>query len=404
MFETGPFQTCPRCKAVEKSFGILSVDCDTLVRRCKLCRYSHSELLPSLDKKVVYLDQFAISNIYKIKKNIPLGNASNKMFWESCERLTNLAYLRQEVIFPASNLHSDETIVWHSAGDLRLAHEMLSGDTSFVRTDQIAMKQELAFAEAFCRSSAPPRLSFAVDDILDGDRNAWLPTLHIDVNADHSMFADAIRASRQTAATSLQALADRWAKQGPTFDDILQHELASYGSASVQALTEASVKFQKAMMSDDPMALINAQSIIFDRFRALRRFFEKQGTPTERSDAAVLSFWNWGGNCQMPTHRIMAYLFAALGWKISCGQRKPMTGGILNDFSAIATYGPYVDAMFVDRECAELLKHPRLRSDLELKAKIFSLQSRDAFLEYLTNLANGASDAVRAYSKGLYGL
>jgi SWI2/SNF2 ATPase len=231
--------------------------------------------------------------------------------------------------------------------------------------------------------------------------NAWLPTLHIDVNADYSMFADAIRASRQTAATSLQALADRWAKQGPTFDDILQH---GYGSASVQALTEASVKFQKAMMSDDPMALINAQSIIFDRFRALRRFFEKQGAPLEKSDAAVLSFWKWDGNCQMPTHRIMAYLFAALGWKISCGQRKPTTGGILNDFSAIATYGPYVDAMFVDRECAELLKHPRLRSDLELKAKTFSLQSRDEFIEYLTNLANGASDAVCAYSKELYGL
>jgi hypothetical protein len=100
----------------------------------------------------------------------------------------------------------------------------------------------------------------------------------------------------------------------------------------------------------------------------------------------------------------MAYLFAALGWKISCGQRKPITGGILNDFSAIATYGPYVDAMFVDRECGELLKHPSLRSDLKLRAKIFSLQSRDEFLEYLTVLANGTPDAVVAYSKELYGI
>lgn len=39
-----------------------------------------------------------------------------------------------------------------------------------------------------------------------------------------------------------------------------------------------------------------------------------------------------------------------------------ITGGInlaidiLNDFSAIATYAPYVDAMFVDRQCASLLR------------------------------------------------
>jgi hypothetical protein len=404
MFEMGPFQTCPRCKSVEKSFGILSVGGDNLVRRCRACQYSHSEPLPPVDKKVVYLDQFAISNIYKIKKNIPLGNLSSQVFWENCARLAKLAYLRQQVIFPASNLHSDETIVWHSASDLKLAHEMLSGDTSFERTDQIAMKQELAYAQAFCRSSWPPQLLFDVDDILEGERNAWLPTLHINVNSDYSMFADEIRASRQAAAESLQALANRWANQKSTFDDILKHELTSYASASAQALTEATVKFQKAAMSDDPMALINAHSTIFDRFRALCRVFEKAGISSENSAAAVMEFWRRDGNHQLPTHRIMGYLFAALGWKISCGQRKPMSGGILNDFNAIATYGTYVDAMFVDRECAELMKHPRLRSDLQLKAKIFSLQSRDEFLQYLTDLAGRASSAVAGYSKELYGV
>jgi hypothetical protein len=151
---------------------------------------------------------------------------------------------------------------------------MLSGDTCFERTEQIALKQELAFAKAYCRSLGPPELSFDVDDILEGERNAWLPTLHIHVNADYSMFADAIRSSRQAASANLQALANRWAKQGPTFDDILKHELSSYGSASVQALTEATAKYQNAMLSEDPMALFDAQSTIFDRLGALQRVFE----------------------------------------------------------------------------------------------------------------------------------
>jgi hypothetical protein len=340
-----------------------------------------------------------------VKKDIPLKNTSNREFWESCERLTNLAYLRQQVIFPASNLHSDETIVWHSAQDLRLAHEMLSGETAFERTDQIALQQELAFAEAFCRSSPAPQLSFDVDDILvEGKRNDWLPKLHINVKADFSMFADAIRSSRQTAAANLQALATRWSQQGPTFDEILEHELTSFGSASIQAFMEATEKWKKAMALDDPIALINAQSTIFDRTRALLHLFESNGVPPDKATDALLSFWNWDGNRYLPTHHIMAYLFAALGWKFSSGQRRPIAGGVLNDFSAISTYGPYVDAMFVDRECAELLKHPRLRSDLALKAKIFSLRSGDEFLEYLTSLANGASDAVIAYSRELYGI
>jgi hypothetical protein len=100
----------------------------------------------------------------------------------------------------------------------------------------------------------------------------------------------------------------------------------------------------------------------------------------------------------------MTLPLSALGWKISCGQRRPIEPGILNDFTAIATYGPYVDAMFVDKECAELLTHGRLRADLTLKAKIFSLQTRDEFLHYMTDLAESATKEVRDFAKKVYGV
>jgi hypothetical protein len=52
-------------------------------------------------------------------------------------------------------------------------------------------------------------------------------------------------------------------------------ELLALGAElEVQALTEATAKYQNAMLSEDPMALFDAQSTIFDRLGALQRVFE----------------------------------------------------------------------------------------------------------------------------------
>ena len=109
MFELPPFRKCLRCKS--ESFGTLSVGGNRVTKRCKECRYSHDEVLPDVDKRVVYLDQFAVSELYKTKTNTRKPGAPHDQFWRDCYALANRAYLRQQVIFPASNLHSDETMV-----------------------------------------------------------------------------------------------------------------------------------------------------------------------------------------------------------------------------------------------------------------------------------------------------
>src|ERR1700733_1879651 len=130
MFERAPFEACPKCRA-PGSFGILSAGGSTLQRRCKICRYGHSEVLPDLDKKVVYLDQFAVSEIFKVKAGTRNAAAGGQVFWEEVKARANRAYLLQQVIFPTSDIHRDETIVSPFGNELGLAHEMLSGDGSF---------------------------------------------------------------------------------------------------------------------------------------------------------------------------------------------------------------------------------------------------------------------------------
>lgn len=71
-WERGPFSQCPNCQ--QETFGFLGAGGDAMTMRCTACRYSHSEVLPELDKKLIYLDQFAFSALFQIEsKGRPLG-------------------------------------------------------------------------------------------------------------------------------------------------------------------------------------------------------------------------------------------------------------------------------------------------------------------------------------------
>jgi hypothetical protein len=401
MFEIAPFRKCPRCKS--ESFGTLSVGGNRVTKRCKECRHSHDEVLPDVDKRVIYLDQFAVSELYKTKTKTRKLGAPHEQFWQDCYTLANRAYLRQQVIFPASNLHSDETIVWHSPAELRLAHEMFSGETSFERTDAIATQQEWEFAKAYLKGEQPPSPGTDVDAIISGTRNAWLPIYHINVNSDYSMFAPGLRENKAVAEASLKELADDWAKMRPTFADLLKNELSSYGAAMREALRAQINQTQAAIASDDPASVLDMRFGMIGRYRHLTALFERSGVPTSDAFKEVLRFLDWPGNQQQPAHKIFAYLFAALGWRISSGQRPKIDASILSDFSAISTYAPYVDAMFVDRQCAFLLKQGRLRTELNYKARIFSMADPQEFLDNLSELGDSAPRDVQEFAHELYG-
>jgi hypothetical protein len=64
---------------------------------------------------------------------------------------------------------------------------------------------------------------------------------------------------------------------------------------------------------------------------------------------------------------------------------------------------PYVDAMFVDKQCASLLKQGRLRTELTYKAKVFSLNSPNDFLGYLEDICNSTPENIRVSADDIYG-
>ena len=86
------------------------------------------------------------------------------------------------------------------------------------------------------------------------------------------------------------------------------------------------------------------------------------------------------------------------------GQKTIVNKGLMNDVRAISCYAPYVDAMFIDKECAQLLRERPLIDDLEYKVRIFSLVQPDAFLSYLDEIENATPPAVREFAARIYGV
>jgi hypothetical protein len=363
-----------------------------------------SEVLPSLDKKVIYLDQLAFSEISNVERGRRAGAPHND-FWEEARRLIDRVFLLQQAIFPYSDIHFSETLVSRAPRELRDVYEGLAGETSFEDSDQIAMRQARAYASAFLAGGSAPELDLSVDGILHGERNAWLRDIRIGLNSDYSVFAAETRADVNRAAEGMNEVVQGWIQRKPTFDEVLREELEAYGKGRRAALAATLSRTMSSATSGDAIGYLDQiMHPIVREYSMLRRMAENAGVPGDQVDLKVFECWDWPANAFQPYHRISSYLYAGLARKYSAGQKRLPTRGFLNDVKAIAAYAPYVDAMFLDNECATLLSEAPLRDDLDFKARVFSLNSKEAFLEFLRGIEGGATPEAREYACRIYGV
>jgi hypothetical protein len=75
----------------------------------------------------------------------------------------------------------------------------------------------------------------------------------------------------------------------------------------------------------------------------------------------------------------------------------------LNDVRTIATVLPYCDAVFIDNEIAGLLADEPLRTRIDFDTKVFSQNTRDAFIDYLDELLAAAPDGHVDLVRDVYG-
>lgn len=403
MFETQPFVDCPTC-GTSSAFGVLHIAATSLRQRCQKCRFTETTPLPALNKKVIYLDQFAISNVHKVRSGEILKPQHVHDFWVEFDKHITRAAMSQAAIFPPSNIHRDETMVSPFSSDLQIAHEMLGGNTRFVDSDKLNLTQEMEFARYFVNNDRAPILHFDVDDAINGDRNAWFPNLHINTNVDYSFFAENVRNRRNHLQTAMLPLFERWQKEKPSFEFVLKQELAAFGKARIECVTlmQTYSDYMEQQKYEDASEIW--LSVGMTHFRKMKQALEEYGVPEEESLRTLIEFWSWRELEMLPFHRIASYLLAAIAARLATGQKKTPTQGLNNDIRAISTFAPYVDAMFIDVECESLLNDGRVRSALNYKSKIFSKNTGANFFSYLTDLGNNLSDDVKRWTSFLYGI
>lgn len=403
MFERPPFKKCPWC-GEEQGLGILGVSDNSYTRRCKCCGAKASYFLPGVDKKVLYLDQCAISEIFKVKEGKRRPGAPHEEFWVEANNLLARAIRLQQIICPASDIHRDETMVYRDGKELALAHEMMGGETSFTDTITIEHQQIYRHLDAYMKGAEPPCLDCNVDEILHGSRNAWLPDLHITVDIDWGGFVEDTRLAREKSAEAFAPLFDEWARDKPSFQAALNNELGALARSYAGAYLHFMGMAAAGGASGNVHEFVNgalAPAVIL--IHELNRQFVKHGTAAESALRETVKFLNWPKNRSLPHHWISAHLFAAIADRLARGQKRRPSRGMMNDIKAISLYGPYVDAMFLDNECASLLEEKALKRGVKLKARIFCLRRSADFIAYLQDLVDSTPREIVDAARELYG-
>lgn len=392
VFITAPFRKCPKCGAGE--FGSLMISGVTQTRRCRTCWHTEARRLPALRKKVVYLDQMVYSNMAKTLDPVwaattaPQGPFPGRLF-DALER----AFKLQLIICPTSTLHQKESALAAHPSMLRAVYEHLGNGVSF-QYPVIIHQHQLGVALRAVLSGQQPRCDLPRRFVLHGNADEWMERIRLSVNLGGLEPDPKIqRAVKDRSHAAMTKYFERWrAEKGKRFDDWYREERRGHAENFVFLFQERLALMQRVAAGEAPFSedvwnpRLEAEVIV-----GLMHVAEDAGCRREDALGTVLKFLFADAAFDAPANDISALLMAALARKAASGQRRAPSSGMWNDITAIATFLPYCDAMFLDNECAGLLREEPLRSRLSpFGTQVFSSRSGEPFLAYLARLEEEA--------------
>jgi hypothetical protein len=125
-----PFRRCPACGKEE--FGVHLISANRYMRRCRDCWHNQYFPLPKLRKKIIYLDQFVVSNLMKLDNPGLQRNdrLTKETFWTELRDLLLQLRQMQLICCPNSGSHEAESRISLFNDELKKTYEALSGGIS----------------------------------------------------------------------------------------------------------------------------------------------------------------------------------------------------------------------------------------------------------------------------------
>lgn len=413
IFISPPFVQCPICK--KQSFGILSISSHSYSRRCKECMYppgnkirESSFSLPKLHKKIIYLDQFALSDMVKILDPSLSSNKTIDPFWLSLfEKLDRLCKL-QLIVCPISNFHQNESLLSSFYEKLKSMYLHLSHNINFYDNETIKRFQLLEYLRCWIDNKDCEALNFNTGRAIHGNIDGWNDKFIISVNCNFdSNFIEKLRKEREIIHEAIKDVFHRWqTEKERTFQDWFNEEVSSYGSSHLQGYINTFAKtlqYMKGEISmDDYFPITNSYSNIL--LTQVQQTLEENGIDKSEIVPKTFEFLKSPKLQNVPFIKISSMLWAAIARKTALGgMKEPPNKGMVTDIEMISVLLPYCDAMFIDNACRGYLQEKPLCQDIGFCTKLFSIKNRQEFIEYLNGIENGMSEDHLSIVNEVYG-
>ncbi|WP_413304420.1 hypothetical protein AA0X95_00960 [Bacillus sp. 1P10SD] len=396
MMVSGPFINCPKCHHV--TFGILAVHDNSYDRRCKNCLYpkgsesSASYVLPELNKKIIYLDQFAISNMMKVLN--PNTDAYKKGriddYWlRLYERLDSLCKM-QLITCPDSEFHNNESLVTGFYKQLKRLYELLSHGGTFYGKETIKRFQLEEHFINWLDGKEDESIDIDVNSIVRGNINSWTDKFIISVEVEMNVdLVETIRRIREQTHNGLEGVFQYWHDSKITdFSYWYRMEIESFGKGIINEYLKQLNKIMGIEEVESYIELYPTSSTLM--INRMQDILNERGIE-ELSSVwyKITQYFNTANFGNLPFLHLSASLFASIARKAGAGRKKPPNKGTANDIEMISTLLPYCDAMFIDNECASYMKEKPFSDNIGFPTRIFSQSNKEEFIEYLNEIESG---------------
>jgi len=405
-FISGPYKKCPnhQCQA-ENSFGVfIPIEGSRVYsRECIYCGHQQNFDLPKIQKKIVYLDQFVISNLVKLldKSHPSHQRIKADLFWESLFIKLEKASKLQAIVCPDSFYHRDESMTGNIEFKLmkRLYEHFSNGKTLYpsvvIEKNQISQHFEDWLENKKANFEfKPEKIAF------ESDLHSWSVGLRISVGGNpYPGQIENLQKTNAMTREQLQAIWTRWqSEKNIGFVERVREETSGLWKGLIDATRQFAIRRNSAMIK---MAKGENYEIDLDDFlppmsndilEALTRIAKTKGLQDKQIFETIISYFSdISLLLEIPQIRISSVMFAGWAHRAASGKKNPPKSTA--DVQFISSYLPYCDALFVDKESEVLLKEfpkstPSKFRLTEFNTRVFSLRNKERFLDYLDQLVD----------------
>jgi hypothetical protein len=347
---------------------------------------------PALNKKVVYLDQWVISELANQLDPVLRAKKRGRLdtFWRELYGDIETLVKLQVIVCPESPLHYRESLVTPYLEVLRPLYEHLAVGTRFDEPLQIHVNQLYdQFLKVVCAESRDGEVWASRERMLHGKLNDWPDRIRI--SARFPLRTGEVVAERALRAAGDKHLGDdseKWRRvPGRSFADWYAHHRRD--------LTDVVLRcFQQGIFG---VFAWTCQSMV--------ERLERGGMASKAAFDIVVDFLKSDAATRTPYCQISSLLFAAISTKIAdSGQKAAADHGDHNDIHAIAAYLPYSNVICVDNYFEEILRRREVAAEIaQYGTHVFSPRLRGDFQQHLRGLRRDMPQDLHDTVLAVYG-